>query len=142
MKNKYTYVLLLLFLYLGLQAQAQRITAYQTKIEQLSSHQAEELEELLRSAYTNKWVNYDELNHLEYDIALVEVIDMKWDGITRLTFSPAVVNRLQGLKYIYLRSYSFLNDGVVRRNFESLLQQLHGLENEVEIIYSTMEQPN
>ncbi|MGG5508279.1 MULTISPECIES: hypothetical protein [unclassified Myroides] len=142
MKYNYIYSLLLLFLCFGFQAQAQRVVAYQTKLSELSSTQVSAWKIELEGDYDQKYINFRDLENAEQVFEEIEIIDLKWDGQSVLTLPTAAVNRLQSLRLIYLRSNQVLNDNVIKQRFRQLIQQVERLDQDVEIVYRTMEKPN
>lgn len=142
MKQIYIFSLFALFLCFGFKAQAQRVVAYQTKISELPVEQASAFSAFLAGDYNEHFVNFRALRDTTQEVETIAVVDLKWNGQDVITLPAHCMQRMQHLQYIYLRSTQVMDDALVRQRFAALIRQLERMENEVEIVYSTMEKPN
>lgn len=142
MKHKYIFSLFTLLLCFVFRAQAQRVVAYQTKLSELTVEQAREFSVLLAGDYNDYFVNFRALQNTTQEIETIALVDLKWNGQDVIVLPASSMSRMQGLRYIYLRSPLAMDDDFVRLRFAALIRQLERLSNDVEIVYSTMEKPN
>ncbi|MDM1354286.1 hypothetical protein [Myroides marinus] len=167
MKNNILYIVLIFALCFGFKAQAQNIIGYHTKLDNLSSEQADQLIHLVNGPSTTIFVteqneadifkgnttqvaimkitqssDFDKLaQHFEKQMNEVVVLDIEWDGQEELVMPDGLLEQMPNLKYIYIRSNEVLNTSVIQNRFSNLINKLNGYTN-VEVLYYTMEQPS
>ena len=168
MKN-IIYILAVFALCFGFKAQAQSfITEYNTKLNSLPKIHAQLLNNLINGAPSSLYVNndnepaifqrpehhYSKMMYInkQSDFGLlakaysnhlsnIEVINIEWNGTDVFDFSNSVLSQFSNLQYIYIRSYQNLSQQIIENNFQQLVAQINQGANEVEILYSVMEQP-
>ncbi|QQU04459.1 hypothetical protein [Myroides odoratus] len=167
MKKNILYITLIFALCFGIKTQAQNVIAYETKVSSLSASQAEQVNYLAKGVPTSIFVteeNTSEMYHGDESAVLamnitkstdfgklaadfgnklaeITIVNIVWDGQQELVLPTGLLDRMPNLKYIYIQSYSELNQSVISTRFPSLMNQLEGRTN-VEVLYTTMEQPS
>lgn len=168
MKSLFKYIIIVFVLCFGIKAQAQNaILGYDQKLSKLSELEASNLNYLANGAPTSMFVTVDSEAKIHqgntqevvemsiertsdftklsefYSNKLSEVvlINIIWSGKEQILMLEDLMIQLKNLKYIYIRSYRELDKGVIQAEFFDLLQKLKE-KKDVEILYSTMEQPS
>jgi hypothetical protein len=149
------------------QAQSLAITEYNAKLNSLTDMEEEILDDLVNGAPSMIFINTDSnqpeayqpsgeqikmimlnkpsdvtplLNAYKGQLNGVRVINIEWNGTDSFTFPTNFLAELPSVQYVYIRSYQDLSKAKIESAFQRLIQQLSE-EMEVEILYSTMEQP-
>lgn len=152
----------------GIKAQAQSaILGYDQKLSKLSELEASNLNYLANGAPTSMFVtvgneakihqgNTQEVVEMSIEktsdftklsefysnkFSEVVLINIIWNGKEQILMSEDLMIQFKNLKYIYIRSYRGLDKEVIQAEFFDLLQKLKE-KKDVEILYSTMEQPS
>ncbi|MDR0228490.1 MAG: hypothetical protein LBI72_05430 [Flavobacteriaceae bacterium] len=167
MKNNILYIILILVLCFGFKAQAQNIVAYETKLKSLSNVKADELNHLVNGATTAIFVteqNAPELyigkavgvsvmrvRHTSDFVKLesqfkdvvkeVTLLDVEWNGKEEIILPVGLLEKMSNLKYIYIRSYDYLDSTVIKNKFSVLIKQLQD-NLTIEVLFYTMEKPS
>ncbi|SHL65580.1 hypothetical protein [Myroides odoratimimus] len=168
MKNNILYIIIAFGLCFGIKAQAQSaIFEYNQKLIKLTDSQANDLNYLANGAPTSMFIAFDKQAKIHqgnskeivemsiedtsdfiglsnvYKDKLKEVIliNIKWDGKQQIVVPKDLIIQLENLKYIYIRSYRELDKDLIQTEFIDLLQKLNE-KQDVEILYSTMDQPS
>ncbi len=169
MNKKIQYILVVFVLFLGFQVQAQNtITAYEIKLSSLSTTEAEKLDYLANGAPSSMFVTRDNeakinrstnittivemtlvkpsdftklVNAFENNLAEIEIINIEWDGQEDWAISNVILQKMEHLKYIYIRSYQPLNASIIQSRLQNLMNALEEKAN-VEVLFYTMKQPS
>lgn len=166
----YSIMVFVLCLGFKAQAQSPAITEYNAKLNSLTEEIEEEiLENLVNGAPAMIFISADSnqpkayqrsgeqikmmmlnqpadltllLNAYKGQLEAVRVINIEWNGTDNFTFPTNLLEQLPSIQYVYIRSYQDLSKAKIEAAFQGLIQLLSGqTEVEVEILYSTMEQP-
>lgn len=168
MKKNVFYSIMVFVLCLGFKAQAQSlITDYNVKLSGLPEMQAKILHGLVNGAPSMIFINNENapavyqrsgeqikmmmlnkpsdltslLNTFKEELNALKVINIEWNGTDTFTFPMDFLAKLPSVEYVYIRSYQSLSQKIIENNFKQLLAQINQGANEVEILYSVMEQP-
>lgn len=169
MRKSVFYSIMVLVLCLGFKAQAQSlITEYNAKLSGLTGMEKEILEDLVNGAPAMIFISADSdqpkayqrsgeqikmmmlnqpadltrlLNAYKGQLEAVRVINIEWNGSDNFTFPTNLLEQLPSMQYVYIRSYENLTSSLIASSFQTLLANLDYDEDAVEILFTTMEQP-
>lgn len=168
MKNNILKIIIVFVLCFGIKAQAQvTITEYGQKISKLSDLDFQAIDYLANGAPTSMFVTFDNETKIHmgdskevvemsidktsdfsnlskaYPNQLIDIvlININWDGQEQILIDEDLVSRLRNLKYIYIRSYKELDKNIIQSEFHELLEKFKDKED-IDVLYSTMEQPS
>lgn len=164
--NKALITISLLSCSLFIYAQGLEITQIDTKLEELTSKQAEHLEYLVYQlpnyVYMNKengmpeklqrerevvevisFGSNDEIvkiaQQFKHDMETIKLLNIFWDGSQTINLPNNLINQLHSLQYVYIRSKRPLNTSTIELRFLELLNQLSAYEH-ISIVYEVLEQ--
>lgn len=71
----------------------------------------------------------------------ISVLHIEWDAVWTFTFPQNLKTILPDLEFVYIRSYENLTSSLIANAFQTLLTNLDYDEDGIEVLFTTMEQP-